>query len=259
MTLDRLDHLVLTVRDVQATTAFYGDVLGLEAVRFGRGRLALRFGDQKLNLHQAGQEIDPRAARPTPGSADLCFLTSEPLAFWLARLRAAGVAVEEGPVMRTGALGPIESLYLRDPDGNLLEIARQVDLDQDPLEPLRLWLAEWQECVRTQDFPGGRALCAPDLLAFGTRAEAVQGLDAVEEQQWRPVWPRIRDFTVDIAGARGAVEGTRAWVAARWDSRGQRPDGTTFRRPGRLTVAFERREGRWLAVHTHFSLSPDPA
>jgi ketosteroid isomerase-like protein len=110
--------------------------------------------------------------------------------------------------------------------------------------------------VRAQDFAGGRALCAPELLAFGTRAEMVEGVDQVMERQWRPVWPGIRDFTIDVEKARGAIHGDRGWVAAGWDSLGIRPDQSTFPRPGRLTILFERRAGRWLAVHTHFSLSP---
>jgi len=229
----------------------------MEVVTFGAGRRALRFGDQKINLHQAGKEIDPKALRPTPGAGDICLLTREPLARWVEHLQASGVAIEEGPVKRTGALGPIESVYLRDPDGNLVEIANRVEAGDD-LEPLRDWLREWQACVRAADFEGGRALCAPELLAFGTRAEIADGLDAVVENQWRHVWPAIRDFTVRIAEARGVIAGDSAWVAAPWDSLGTRDDGTAYRRPGRLTVAFERREGRWLAVHTHFSLSPTP-
>ena len=85
------------------------------------------------------------------------------------------------------------------------------------------------------------------------------GLDAVEREQWRTVWPVIRDFTIDVEGARGVVAGDRGWLAAVWDSRGRRPDGTLFPRPGRCTIAFERRDGRWLATHTHFSLVPAPA
>ncbi|HXH82117.1 MAG TPA: VOC family protein [Candidatus Tectomicrobia bacterium] len=122
--VESLDHLVLTVRDLAATCAFYRDVLGVRVVTFGAGRTALHFGDQKINLHEAGREFEPRAARPTPGSADLCFLTGAPPATWLARLAAAGVPVIEGPVTRTGARGPIESIYVRDPDDNLIEIAR---------------------------------------------------------------------------------------------------------------------------------------
>jgi catechol 2,3-dioxygenase-like lactoylglutathione lyase family enzyme len=98
-----LDHLVLTVRDLDATVRFYVEGLGMELREFGAGRKALHFGPQKINLHLAGREFEPKAARPTPGSADLCFLTEQPLA-------------------RTGAAGPITSIYLRDPDGNLIEI-----------------------------------------------------------------------------------------------------------------------------------------
>lgn len=171
-------------------------------------------------------------------------------------LHGTGVPIEEGPVPRTGARGPIESIYLRDPDGNLLEIAVTVVPSPINLSPIIDWLRQWQTCVRAGDFEGGRKLCAPELLAFGTRAEIADGLDAVVEHQWRRVWPMIRDFTVRIAEARGAIVGDSAWVAAPWDSLGTHDDGTTYRRPGRLTVAFERRQGRWLAVHTHFSLSP---
>ncbi len=124
--IDRLDHLVLTVRDMEATCAFYADVLGMEIVTFGEGRKALRFGQQKINLHQAGKEFEPKAAQPTPGSADLCFLASLPLDKVAARLHIHNVPILEGPVLRTGALGPIESLYFRDPDGNLLEVSREV-------------------------------------------------------------------------------------------------------------------------------------
>lgn len=122
-----LDHLVLTVADINATVRFYEDVLGMQAVQFtpvdGSVRWALRFGDQKINLHQAGREFAPAADRPTPGSADLCFLSQTPLDAWLAHLDALDVPVLEGPVPRSGATGPILSVYLRDPDGNLIEIS----------------------------------------------------------------------------------------------------------------------------------------
>lgn len=123
ITIDRLDHLVLTVRDIERTCAFYAGLFGFEVVVFGAGRTALRFGRQKFNLHEAGKEFDPKAACPTPGSADLCLITTMPLADVERRLRQAGVPIEEGPVARTGATGAIRSLYLRDPDGNLVEIA----------------------------------------------------------------------------------------------------------------------------------------
>jgi len=121
-----LDHLVLTVADIDATVVFYRDVLGMEAVTFGDGRTALAYGSQKINLHRAGQEFEPKSARPTPGSADLCFLLDVPLDTARGRLREAGIPVEEGPVARTGATGPLRSLYIRDPDGNLIELSVSV-------------------------------------------------------------------------------------------------------------------------------------
>ena len=123
ITLDRLDHLVLTVRDLEATCVFYERVLGMRRERFGAGRIALHFGRQKINLHQAGREFEPKALNPTPGSADLCFLAATPIQDVIAHLMARGVAIEEGPVARTGAQGPITSVYFRDPDGNLIEVS----------------------------------------------------------------------------------------------------------------------------------------
>ncbi len=122
--IERLDHLVLTVADIEATVAFYERVLGMRHERFGAGRSALVFGRQKLNLHQAGHEFEPKAARPTPGAIDLCLITDWPMPRVLAHLAEQGVEVEEGPVARTGAIGPIESVYFRDPDGNLIEVSR---------------------------------------------------------------------------------------------------------------------------------------
>jgi catechol 2,3-dioxygenase-like lactoylglutathione lyase family enzyme len=121
--IERLDHLVLTVADVVATCAFYQAVLGMKTVTFGNGRKALVFGEQKINLHPAGREFEPKAERPTPGSADLCLIAATPLEAVAAHLTALGVDIEQGPVARTGALGPITSLYFRDPDGNLIEVA----------------------------------------------------------------------------------------------------------------------------------------
>lgn len=123
MKVDRIDHLVLTVQDIEATCAFYMRVLGMELVTFGENRKALRFGDQKINLHQQGREFEPKAARPTPGAADLCFLTALPLSDVILHLRACGVPLLEGPSHRTGATGPILSVYIRDPDGNLIELS----------------------------------------------------------------------------------------------------------------------------------------
>ena len=117
------DHFVLTVRDMQKSIAFYCDGLGMTLERFGKGRIALRFGPHKINLHQAGNELAPHALPPTPGSADFCLLTDLPLAEVAAHLTQRGIAILEGPVPRTGARGPLQSLYLRDPDQNLVEIA----------------------------------------------------------------------------------------------------------------------------------------
>ncbi|NJL37320.1 MAG: VOC family protein [Leptolyngbyaceae cyanobacterium RM2_2_4] len=123
MKIERLDHLVLTVTDIQATCDFYTQVLGMEVVRFGDRRYALHFGQQKINLHQAGKEFEPKAIRPTPGSADLCLITATPLTEVMVHLQSCGVEIEQGIVQRTGAVGAIASLYIRDPDGNLLEIS----------------------------------------------------------------------------------------------------------------------------------------
>ncbi|SMX30767.1 VOC family protein [Actibacterium lipolyticum] len=126
-TLTSLDHLVLTVADIGHAVAFYETVLGMEKQEFhpadGSTRTALKFGTQKINLHPAGREYDPKAAHPGPGTADLCFLSDTPLDDWLTHLGGWGIAIEEGPVKRTGAMGPITSIYIRDPDRNLIEIA----------------------------------------------------------------------------------------------------------------------------------------
>jgi catechol 2,3-dioxygenase-like lactoylglutathione lyase family enzyme len=121
--IDHLDHLVLTVASLEKTIAFYTNVLGMKVETFGEGRTALRFGDQKINLHEVGHEFEPKAHVPKAGSGDLCFIASSPLADVVAHLGACGVAIELGPVMRTGATGPIESVYIRDPDLNLIEIS----------------------------------------------------------------------------------------------------------------------------------------
>jgi catechol 2,3-dioxygenase-like lactoylglutathione lyase family enzyme len=120
-----LDHLVLTVRDLAATLRFYVEGLGMGLVTFDQGRQALHFGSHKINLHVAGHEFEPKAAQPIPGSADLCFLTEHRLAEIAERLTSLGYPVIEGPGVRTGATGPIRSIYFRDPDGNLIEIARR--------------------------------------------------------------------------------------------------------------------------------------
>jgi catechol 2,3-dioxygenase-like lactoylglutathione lyase family enzyme len=118
-----LDHLVLTVRDVNRTVDYYTTVLGMTAVSFGGERIALEFGGQKINLHESGRELSPHAANVMPGSADLCFVTDRPIEEWLAHLAGLGIEVVHGPVRQTGAVGPMLSVYVRDPDGNLVEIA----------------------------------------------------------------------------------------------------------------------------------------
>ncbi|MGV6812219.1 MAG: VOC family protein [Brevirhabdus sp.] len=127
-TVSALDHLVLTVMDLDQTVEFY-TCLGMTHAAFtgadGTRRHALSFGRQKINLHVAGAEFEPKARRATPGSADLCFLSDTPLADWVASLEDAGIEVEQGPVPRTGATGPLVSIYLRDPDGNLIEISNR--------------------------------------------------------------------------------------------------------------------------------------
>jgi len=127
MEIQQIDHVVLTVRNIAATCGFYSQVLGMEVVVFADNRKALRFGQQKINLHEQGKEFEPKARVPTPGSADLCFLAHVPLAKMIQHMRSCGVQIIEGPVRRTGASGPIESIYIRDPDGNLLEISKRVD------------------------------------------------------------------------------------------------------------------------------------
>lgn len=123
MRVDHFDHIVLVVRDLDATTDFYTRVLGMRAVTFGGGRRALAFGSSKINLHRAGKEFEPGARRPTPGAADICLTVLQPVGEVVAELERLGVAVEEGPVPRTGALGPMTSVYVRDPDGNLVELS----------------------------------------------------------------------------------------------------------------------------------------
>ena len=125
--IDRLDHIVITAWDVERTLAFYALVLGMTPVTFAGGRRALAFGRQKINLHQAGREYEPKALKPVPGAIDLCFIATTPLAEVIEHVKACGVAIVEGPVPKTGALGPMQSIYLRDPDGNLVEISNYED------------------------------------------------------------------------------------------------------------------------------------
>jgi catechol 2,3-dioxygenase-like lactoylglutathione lyase family enzyme len=121
--IGRLDHIVLTVKSIKATTEFYSKVLGMKEVRFGEGRVALAFGQQKINLHQLGKEFEPKAHAPTSGSADICFITETPLKEAQAHIEGQDVRIEVGPVERTGAVGKLSSIYFRDPDLNLIEVS----------------------------------------------------------------------------------------------------------------------------------------
>lgn len=123
VTIDRIDHVVLTVQDVDRTVEFYSRVLGMEPVTFAGGRRALSFGRQKLNLHQSGREYEPKALKPAPGAIDLCLITDTPVAEVVEHLKGQGVHIVQGPVAKTGATGPITSVYFRDPDGNLVEVS----------------------------------------------------------------------------------------------------------------------------------------
>lgn len=127
--IESLDHLVLTVADIARSVDFYSGCLGMKPDAFevadGTKRWALIFGMQKINLHLAGREFEPKARKPVPGSADLCFMSATPLSDWQVHLKAIGLPVEKGPVSRTGANGPIRSIYLRDPDGNLIEVSNR--------------------------------------------------------------------------------------------------------------------------------------
>jgi len=127
MDFQRIDHVVFTVHDIDATCEFYSLALGMEVITFDEGRKALQVGQCKMNLHQAGREFEPKALRPAPGTQDVCLITSTPIKEVIEHLRHVGVEIAEGPVPRAGALGNLESVYLRDPDGNLIEVARYID------------------------------------------------------------------------------------------------------------------------------------
>jgi catechol 2,3-dioxygenase-like lactoylglutathione lyase family enzyme len=127
MKISGIDHIVLTVRDIQATVKFYESVMGMVKESFGEERIALKFGNQKINLHQQGSEFEPKAEVATPGSEDLCFITETDLEQAISHVENQGVAIIEGPIMRTGAAGAIRSIYFRDPDGNLIEVSNYVE------------------------------------------------------------------------------------------------------------------------------------
>lgn len=123
MKIEGIDHFVLTVKDIKTTCEFYSKVLGMKVVTFNQGRVALKFGNQKINLHEVGKEIEPKAIAPTPGSADFCLITKDSLSSVMEHLRTCQVEIIEGLVSRTGAIGKITSIYIRDPDRNLVEIS----------------------------------------------------------------------------------------------------------------------------------------
>ena len=127
MTLEKLDHFVLAVSDIDAIATFYTTYLGMEKRIFGEGRVALHFGDQKINLHPAGWDYEPKARISIAGSADLCFIVSERVESLQTKLVHLGVKIIEGPVVRTGATGRLRSIYIRDPDGNLIELSNRAE------------------------------------------------------------------------------------------------------------------------------------
>ena len=124
MRIDRIDHVVLTVADIERTCEFYSRVLGMQVVTFGENRRALKFGRQKFNLHEKGKELRLRAKTAMPGAVDICLITESPIEEVVSHLRSTGVGIEEGPVEKDGATGPMMSVYFRDLDGNLIEVSR---------------------------------------------------------------------------------------------------------------------------------------
>jgi catechol 2,3-dioxygenase-like lactoylglutathione lyase family enzyme len=126
MNIQSIDHIVLTVKDINQTCDFYSRIMNMEIVEFGNGSKALKFGNQKINLHQLGKEIEPKAYKPTGGSADLCFISTTPIEEIIKELNKKNVEIIDGPVARTGAIGKIKSIYFRDPDLNLIEISNYI-------------------------------------------------------------------------------------------------------------------------------------
>ncbi len=127
MKISYLDHLVLTVASIETTCQFYQSALNFEVITFGENRKALQFGNQNINLHQVGKEFEPKAYHPTVGSADLCFIAETQLEEVIKHLQQLNIKIVEGPIQRTGAVGKIVSVYLRDPDQNLIEISNYID------------------------------------------------------------------------------------------------------------------------------------
>lgn len=126
MQIDSIDHIVLTVKDIDKSVAFYTSILGMQMRVFGEKRVALFFGKQKINLHKATEELLPHAQHPTSGSADICLITNTPLKEAMQEVSKHAIAIKEGPIQRSGAQGDILSFYIRDPDGNLIEIANKI-------------------------------------------------------------------------------------------------------------------------------------
>ena len=126
MNITQLDHLVLTVNDIEQTCRFYHNILGMEVIEFLGGRKALRFGNQKFNLHEVGKEFEPKAKKPTSGAIDLCLVSDTPINEIIAELAKHSIPIIEGPIERTGATGTLISVYIRDPDKNLIEISNYV-------------------------------------------------------------------------------------------------------------------------------------
>lgn len=127
---------------------------------------------------------------------------------------------------------------------------------RDAEQAIREWFQTLERCVRLVDYETARKIFADNVLSFGTRADVVSGLDTLVANQWSGIWPHIRDFTIELDQLHWGASGDLAWGMAPWNSTGFHPDGTAFPRPGRATVIFERRDDKWLAVHTHFSLFP---
>ncbi len=126
-----IDHIVITISDMKKTIHFYSDILGMEINQFysksdNTYRKSLKFGKQKINLHEASNPYKPNAEVALPGTLDICFLTDEPLSHWIKIFNKNNVTIESGPILKTGAIGPIESIYVRDPDKNLIEISNQI-------------------------------------------------------------------------------------------------------------------------------------
>lgn len=122
--ITHIDHFVLTVNDIDKTIQFYESILGMQLIQFGNGRVALSLGNQKINLHKAGNEFEPKARTPTPGSGDFCFIIENEVSEAMEHVKSMGIEIIEGPIEKTGASGPIMSFYFRDPDKNLIELAK---------------------------------------------------------------------------------------------------------------------------------------